>query len=156
VLRPGPPPDHPELATALDLLSERGRKPEHVLDALGKGLREWLADGLVESGVLRQEKHRVLGLFPTKRLPAADTAHETTVRERVLAALNGAEPDEWTAAMVALLAALNAVTTLFDVPDKRAARRRAKEIAEVQWAAVAVHKAAVAATFGPPRPPVTL
>jgi hypothetical protein len=39
------------------------------------------------------------------------------------------------------VSALNAVTTVFDVRDRRAARRRAKEIAEGNWAATAVRKA---------------
>lgn len=142
VMVPGPAPANPVLARGLDLVADRaGRKPEQVLQPLGKGLREWLADALVDAGVLRREKHRVLGLFPTTRLPAQDTAHETAVREQVWAALNGARPDPRTAAMIALLSALNAVTTVFDAPDKRAVRKRAKEIAEGQWAANAIRKA---------------
>jgi hypothetical protein len=142
VLESGPAPAHPVLAAGLDVLSGReGRKPDHVLDALAKGLRERLADGLVETGVVRRERHKVLGLFPTERLPAQDPAHEATVRQRIGAALDGATPDARTAALIALLSALNAVTTVLDVADKRAARRRAKEIAEGQWAATAVRKA---------------
>jgi hypothetical protein len=139
---PGAEPGHPALLAGLVTVGDRaGRKPENVIDALGKGLRDRLADGLVEAGVLRREKHRVLGLFPTRRLPANDVTHERTVRERIAAALGGATPDDRTAALVALLSALDAVTTVFQVPDKRTAKRRAKEIAEGQWAAAAVHKA---------------
>jgi len=142
VLRPGPAPAHPVLAAGLAALADQaGRKPEHVIDRLGKGLRDRLADGLVEAGVLRREKHRVLGLFPTRRLPAQDVTHEAEVRSRIRAALAGATPDERTSALIALLSALKAVTTVFAVADKRAARRRAKEIAEGQWAATAVRKA---------------
>ncbi|MGH3759261.1 GOLPH3/VPS74 family protein [Actinophytocola sp.] len=142
VLRTGPAPAHPVLATGLDVLRDReGRKPEYVLNALAKGLRERLADGLVEAGVLRREWHKVLGLFPTRRLPARETGHESAVRERIGSALDGATPDERTAALIALLSALKGLTTVFDLPDKRAARRRAKEIAEGQWAAAAVRKA---------------
>jgi hypothetical protein len=142
VLVPGPPPSHPVLAEGLAVLDGReGRKPEHVIDKLAKGLRDRLADGLVHAGVLRHEKRRVLGVFPTHRLPALDVTHEAAVRERIAAALSGAAPDERTAALIALLSALKAVTSVFEVPDKRAARRRAKEIAEGQWAATAVRKA---------------
>jgi hypothetical protein len=142
VLQPGPALEHPVLAGGLATVEGReGRKPEQVIDALGKGLRDRLADGLVDAGVLRREKHRVLGVFPARRLPAQDVAHEATVREQIRAALDGATPGERTAALIALLSALNAVTTVFDVPDKRAARRRAREIAEGQWAAAAVRKA---------------
>lgn len=142
VLRNGPAPEHPALAAGLDVLARReGRKPENVIDALAKGLRDRVADGLVEAGVLRRESHRVLGLIPVRRLPAQDSTHETTVRGRIVSALDGATPDERTAALIALLSALNAVTTVFDVPNRRAAKRRAKEIAEGQWAATAVRKA---------------
>ena len=142
VLRPGPDPTHPVLARALSLLSDKeGRKPDHVLGGLAKGLRERLADGLVQAGVLRRERHKVLGLFPSERLPAQDSTHEATLRQRIRAALDGAAPDERTAALIALLSALNAVTTVLDVANKRAARRRAKEIAQGQWAAAAVRRA---------------
>jgi hypothetical protein len=142
VLKPGAAPGHPVLDDALRLLSAReGRKPKDVLGPLAKGLRARLTGSLVDAGVLRREMRKVLGFFPTERLPARDATHETTVRERIAAALAGAEPDERTAALVALLSALNAVTTVLDVRDRRAARRRAKEIAEGQWAATAVRKA---------------
>lgn len=146
VLQPGPPPGHPVLDAGLATLEDReGRRPERVIGALGKDLRDRLADGLVAAGVLRRERHRVLGLFPTRRLHAQDGTHEAAVRERIQAALRGATPDERTAALIALLSALKAVTTVFEVPDKRAARRRAREIAEGQWAATAVRKAVEAA-----------
>jgi hypothetical protein len=142
VVTPGPAPENPVLARGLAVVSEReGRKPESVLQALGKGLRERLSDALVDAGVLRRESRRVLGLVPVQRLPAQDGSHEATLRERIWVALNGAQPDPRTAAMIALLSALNAVTTVFDAPNRRAVRKRAKEIAEGQWAASAVRKA---------------
>ncbi len=142
VVRPGPAPAHPVLAAGLGVLADReGRKPDRVVDRLARGLRERVAAGLVEAGVLRRERRRVLGLFPAERLFARDTAHEAAVRERISAALAGAAPDERTAALIALLSALKAVTAVVDVPDRRAARRRAREIAEGQWAAAAVRKA---------------
>jgi Golgi phosphoprotein 3 (GPP34) len=129
-LRPGPAPTHPVLTRALALLSDKeGRKPDHVLGGLAKGLRERLAAGLVQAGVLRRERHKVLGLFPTERLPAQDSTHETTLRQRIRAALDGAAPDERTAALIALLSALNAVTTVLDVRTSArpgAGRRRSR------------------------------
>ena len=142
VLRSGPAPEHPALTTGLEVLTSReGRKPQHVLDALAKRLRERLADGMLETGVLRREWRKTLGLFPSQRLFAQDTAGRPADRERFRAALDGATPDERTAAIISLVSALNAVTTVFDVHDRRAARRRAKEIAQGNWAAAAVRKA---------------
>ena len=142
VVTPGPAPANPVLARGLEVVTEReGRKPEHVLQALGKGLRERLSDSLVDAGVLRRETRRVLGLVPVQRLPARDGSHEATLRERIWAALKGVQPDPRTAAMIALLSSLKAVTTVFDAPNPREIRKRAKEIAEGQWAATAVRKA---------------
>src|SRR5918997_7153643 len=56
VVTPGPAPENPVLARGLAVLSEReGRKPEKVLQALGKGLRARLTDTLLDAGVLRRE-----------------------------------------------------------------------------------------------------
>jgi hypothetical protein len=145
VLRPGPLPAHPGLATGLcGLSAQQGRKPEQVLDALGRGLYEYLASGLVAVGELRWERHRAFGLFPTQRLVTHNPTRTTLIRGRVWAALVGAEPDPRTAALVAVLSALKMVTAVYDAPDKSAVRRRAKKIAEGQWAATAVRKAIVA------------
>lgn len=142
VLRQGTAPEHPVLTTALETVrAKEGTKPKDALSSLAKGLKDRLADGLVAAGVLRREQHRTLGLFPTTRLPAQDTRHEASVRERLAAVLDGAEPDQHSAALLALLHALDAVTTVLDVPDKRAAKKRAKEIAKGQWAPAAVRKA---------------
>jgi Golgi phosphoprotein 3 GPP34 len=142
VVKPGPAPGHPVLADALQLVARyEGRRPKDVIGKLSQRLRERLADGLVATGVLRREKHKVLGLFPTERLPALDSGHEAGVRGRIEAALGGAQPDERSAALIALLLAIRGLTYVFAVPDKRAANRRAKEIAEGQWAAAAVRKA---------------
>ncbi len=142
VVEPGAAPGHPVLDDALRLVSAKsGRQPKDVVGALSKGLRARLADGLVSVGVLRREKHKVLGLFPTERLPALDSGHEADVRGRIRTALEGGEPDERAAALIALLTAVNGLAYVFDLPDKRAAKRRAKEIAEGQWAATAVRKA---------------
>lgn len=146
VVRDGPGAEHPVLLAALGTLREKeGRKPDQVLGTLAKGLRDRLVDGLVADGVLRREKHKVLGLFPTRRLPAADPAHQAKVRADIRAVLLGdREPDQRTGPLIGLLSALDAVTKVVDVPDKRTANKRAKEIAKGQWAAAAVRKAVAA------------
>ncbi|WP_241996262.1 GPP34 family phosphoprotein [Kribbella antiqua] len=54
----------------------------------------------------------------------------------------GRQPDERTGALIALLSALNVVPKVVtDAVDKRALRKRAKEIAASDWAADAVKKA---------------
>ncbi|MGQ0841445.1 GOLPH3/VPS74 family protein [Actinokineospora sp.] len=145
VVRPGDVPDHPVLADAVSLVAElSGSTPARVLEKLAKGLRDRIVDGLVVGGVLRREKHRVLGIFPTERVPAQDTAHEAQVRARLHAVLTGAAPDPRSAALISLLQALEVLTSVIEVPDKRAARKIAKDLTESEWAAGAVRKSVAA------------
>src|SRR5690606_4267642 len=105
---------------------------------------------LAERGVLRREEGRVLGIFPTTRWPAADTRHEDAVRadlRRVL--VEGGDPDERTAALVAVLSATGQEGRVlaaggsgggeeWTAARRRAADRRAKEIARQSWGSEAV------------------
>jgi len=120
-----------------------GKKPKDVIGNLSKRLRDQLLTRLAERGVLTADHGRVLGLFPVTRWPATDARHETEVRARLDSALRiGTTPDERTGALIALLSALNVVPKVVrDAVDKRALRRRAKEIADSDWAADAVKKA---------------
>jgi hypothetical protein len=85
----------------------------------------------------------VLGLFPVTRWPAQDARHEDELRLALDNVLKlGAEPDDRTAALVALLSALNVVPKVVpDVVDKKALKRRVKEISGSAWAAEAVRQA---------------
>jgi hypothetical protein len=54
----------------------------------------------------------------------------------------GTRPDERTGALIALLSALDVVPKVVtDAVDRKALKRRAKEIAESDWAAAAVRRA---------------
>lgn len=147
VVRDRTPTGEPLLDEALRRCGEReGKRPDNVLQALGKGLREELLTGLAARGVLRAEQGRVLGIFPTTRWPAADSRQETQLRELVIGALiNGTTPDERTAAVIALLSAVDAAHKVIDTAafgaDKRLVKKRAKTIREGAWAAGAVVKA---------------
>jgi hypothetical protein len=60
----------------------------------------------------------------------------------VLRALTGSEtPDERTAALVSLLLGTDLVRKVFPEQDRRALRRRAKEISESEWSGAAVKRA---------------
>lgn len=128
---------------ALEIIDDKeGRKPQNVLGALAKQLRDRLLARLADRGVLERREEMILGLFPTTRWPAADAAAEAEVRSKLDAALLlGKEPDPRTAALVAMLSAIDSVQKVVDAPDRRAVRKRAKEIAESAWAAEAVRKA---------------
>ena len=129
----------------LDLLDTR--KPKNAIYKAGQGgfarrLRETLQQGLAARGVLREEQVKVLGLFPSTTWPAHDPAPEVAVRQRVLTALTeDAAPDESTSALVSLLLATDLIRKLFPDQDRRALKRRAKEISESEWAGSAVKQA---------------
>ncbi|TDU91648.1 Golgi phosphoprotein 3 GPP34 [Kribbella voronezhensis] len=128
----------------LAMLAEKsGQKPKNLMSKLSKKLRDQVLARLVERGVLEADKGRVLGLFPVTRWPAKDARHEAEVRTALESVLKlGTQPDERTAALIALLNALNVVPKVItDAVDKKALKRRAKEIAESEWAAEAVRKA---------------
>ncbi|MGW2091864.1 GOLPH3/VPS74 family protein [Promicromonospora sukumoe] len=138
-------PSDPVRREILGLLD--GRRPKDAIRKVGQGsfartLRDALQQGLAARGVLREEQVKVLGLFPSTTWPAHDPAPEAAVREHVLAALTGdTAPDERTAALVSLLLATDLIRKVFPEQDRRALKRRAKEIAESEWAGAAVKRA---------------
>ncbi|GAA2217166.1 GPP34 family phosphoprotein [Promicromonospora sukumoe] len=138
-------PSDPVQREILGLLD--GRRPKDAIGKVGQGrvartLRDALLQGLAARGVLREEQVKVLGLFPSTTWPAHDPAPEAAVRERVLAALTGdTAPDERTAALVSLLLATDLTRKIYPDQDRRELKRRAKEIAESEWAGAAVKRA---------------
>lgn len=147
VVRDPSPTGDALLDDALTRLRDReGDKPKDVLRALAKRLRERLYGQLVERGILRAERGRILGLFPTHGWPAEDGRHEEALRADLQAVLlNGADPDERTGAVIALLHAIRAVRAGVDAREHSRSRRdvdrRAKQVAEDDWGSAAVRKA---------------
>lgn len=142
-------PADPLLRTSYDVVAEKSRSAQDLVNRLGKGVRDTLADRLVDRGILERVDGRVLGLFPTTRWPTADAAHEADVRRALTAALvQGQEPDERTGALVALLSSLDRAHKVVDRDGlpAREVRKRAKAIAEGAWAARAVRDAINAST----------
>jgi hypothetical protein len=122
-----------------------GKRPQSVLSGVGKGVRASLLDRLADRGILTKAEGRVLGIFPTTRWPASDSAHERAVHARLEDVLvKGASPDPRTAALAALLSAVDAAHKVVPSSDRRGVKRRAKEIRESEWAADAVGKAITA------------
>lgn len=129
-------PDDPLLADAGEAVRGSGkpRDAKHWVQRLPKALkplRSRLAERLVEAGVLRKERSKLLGLFPRTRYPEADPATEEALRSRLTAALvDGAEPEPRTALLVSLLVPLDLVKAVVPKEHRREAKRRAKEIAD--------------------------
>ncbi|MGH3316243.1 MAG: GOLPH3/VPS74 family protein [Nocardioidaceae bacterium] len=135
--------EDPVLDDALSRIAEKPRKPQSVVGALRKGLRARLYERMAAHGILRMEQGRVLGLFPTTRWPAVDSAHERQLRQALHDVLVvGVEPQPRIGAIVSLLYAINAVPKVVGSREnRRAVKARAKAIAEGAWAAAAVRKA---------------
>jgi Golgi phosphoprotein 3 (GPP34) len=145
---PGLTQPDPLLARAWATIAEKPRSAQDLVQRLGKGVREELQDRLVAKGILERRERRVLGLFPAATWPALDLAHEREVRDRLHAVLvQGLTPDPRTAALVALLAAVDQAHRVVPPGDLKASelKRRAKAVSEGAWAAKAVRDA-VAAT----------
>lgn len=120
----------------------RARKPEWWVGKLHSKVRDGVLARLTERGVLRLEQHKVLGLFPVRRYPAADSARENAARTRLdMVVVKGVEPDTRTAALASLLDACGLAKRMFPDIGRRELKARMKQINEGQWAGAAVRKA---------------
>jgi hypothetical protein len=146
VVRDSAPTGDPVLDAALTTVADRhGKKPAAAIKPLSKNLRRTLYERLAANGIVRAEEGRILGLFPTHRWPAQDAGHEAQVRERLTEALvQRVTPDARTAALVALVHALQCEHKVVDPQrhelSKRELRSRAEDIAKGDWASAAVRK----------------
>ncbi len=138
------PTGDPVLDDALARIAtaKKARKPEWWVGKLNSGVQGRLLDRLVERGVLRRERHKVLGLFPVRRYPTLDAGLESAARSRLRSAVeHGTEPDARTAALAALLDRLRPGPA--DVPGHgpQAAQGPDEAIERGQWTSDAVRKA---------------
>ena len=128
------------------VIAHQGKKASTVIRPLSKNLRQTLYRRLADSGVVRAEQGRILGVFPAHTWPAQDASHEAEVRRQVTQALvQQTAPDTRTAALIALLHALKCEHKIVDPRQfglsKRELAARAGEIAEGNWASEAVRTA---------------
>lgn len=137
------------LDAALAAIAEKGPelKVRAGLDRARRAASDATTRSLVERGLIREETKKVLGLFPVTRYPEADGTAETELRQRLAdVVLDGADPDERTAALVALLHGARLHRLVFAKRDRRVVDRRMAEIADGQWVQPAVRRAIDEAT----------
>ncbi|MER7753710.1 GPP34 family phosphoprotein [Kitasatospora sp. NPDC097643] len=97
---------------------------------------------LCERGLVTEQRHRALGLFPVRRYPEADGTAERELRERLAAVvLHGADPDPATAALIALLHAARLHHLAFPELPRKQVEPRFAEIADRDWAGDSVREA---------------
>jgi hypothetical protein len=141
VLDPTPPGD-PVLDRALvTIVGSRPAKPEQLIAKLRKRLRTTLLERLCAAGALHRSTRKIMGILPRTSWDSVESSREKELRRRLQDALVAdATPDLRTAAVVSLLAAVNAAHKIVN-GDKKAVKARAKEIAAGDWASAAVKKA---------------
>jgi hypothetical protein len=141
VLDPTPPGD-PVLDRALvTIVGSRPAKPEQLIAKLRKRLRTTLLERLSAAGALHRSTRKIMGILPRTSWDSVESSREKELRRRLQDALIAdATPDLRTAAVVSLLAAVNAAHKIVN-GDKKAVKARAKEIAAGDWASAAVKKA---------------
>jgi hypothetical protein len=127
-------PSSPALAAAWDVVHSEDRSIKHWVNKLPgklKPIRGTVASGLVERGVLDEQRHKRLGLFPSVRYPALDPRPEAELRAQLRAVLvDGAEPSPYIASLLGLLVPLDLVKRVVDRSERKQATARAKAIAE--------------------------
>jgi Golgi phosphoprotein 3 GPP34 len=136
--------------------AKKARKPAWWVGKLNRGIQKRLLDRLVERGVLRRQRHKMLGLFPVRRYPTLDAGQESAARSRLQSVVaHGTQPDARTAALAALLDACGLARRTFPEMDRKQLKARMKELGEGQWTSDAVrtaiksiHAGVAAATVG--------
>lgn len=123
----------------------RGRRKRRVTEWLTKDQSKAVAaalECLCERGVVVEEKHKALGVFPIRRYPEADAAVERELRDRLrVVVLEGAEPDTRTAGLIALIHSAKLHRLAFPDGHRKEIAARMEEVATGQWAAESVRSA---------------
>ncbi|HET6858711.1 MAG TPA: GPP34 family phosphoprotein [Streptomyces sp.] len=147
VLSPAPVGD-PTLDAALADIAgrEKPAKTKDWIQRLKKGGVAGAHQGLLSKGLIREETKKVLGLFPVRRYPEADGSVEAALRQRLHDVVwGGAEPDERTATLVALVHGAKLHRLAFPDADKAATKSKMEAVAHGQWVGPAVRRAVKAA-----------
>jgi len=127
-------PGEPALAAAWDAVHGEERDARYWVNKLPgrlKPIKGLVAAGLVERGILNEERHKRLGLFSSVRYPELEPGPEQELRTQLRAVLvDGAEPSPYIASLLGLLVPLDLVKRVVDRSERKPAMARAKEIAE--------------------------
>lgn len=141
----GPPAMRPPISSSVrrGTTSTKPRAVQSVLASAGPTLRAPVLDRLVEHGHLVRTERRALGIFPASVLSEGSTGRRTEVIAEMRSVLvDGTEPSERIAAIIALVSASGGLPTLYrEIPWSGQTATRAKEIERGDWAAGAAAEA---------------
>lgn len=131
------------LRAAWTSVQDKPRGVQTVLPAIGPTLRQPLIDRLVARGDLREEKAKVLGLFPTTVLKDGGTGRRDALLADVRAVLvDRASPTPRLAALTGLLSASGTLPQFDpDIPWNSAVYTRAEELERGDWGAAGAAEA---------------
>jgi hypothetical protein len=120
-----------EVATQLRDGSRRRKLKGWVRKVGTTARRDQVRDRLVTQGLLLPEERKVLGVFPVTRHRVAATEEVERLAGAVRDVLAGGRPaDDRETALVALVGATAVVDRLVPRSERRAARARAKDLAD--------------------------
>jgi hypothetical protein len=142
----GVAPDDAILRASWDYLAARSRGVHATIAAIGPDLRGQVLGRVVDRGHLLRKRKKVFGFIPSQTLELG-SSRRATLLARVRATLvDGAEPDDRTAAITALLSA-SANLHQFDpeIPWTSSVIDRAKNLENGNWAATAAGTAVAGA-----------
>ncbi|WP_353648511.1 GPP34 family phosphoprotein [Nakamurella sp. A5-74] len=131
----------PILALAWNAFSDKPRGASAVIQAIDSKIKEPLLERLVAKGWVREERSKILGIFPSTKFPEADPRHEAELRGRIAGVLDGTDPDPRSAVLISLLSAADGLKALFPDADRKQLKARAAEVSDGEWAGAAVRQA---------------
>ncbi|MGH8875983.1 MAG: GOLPH3/VPS74 family protein [Stackebrandtia sp.] len=137
------PTAHPVLdEVSRQIATDKPRTPQGWTTMLYWKLSRQVVDTMVDRGLVRREKKKFLGMFPSTRHPSTSPSARTEIQQRLAsAAANGQAPDARTAALAALVHSLGMEKQALPELPSGEAKKALKSIADSSWASDATMKA---------------
>lgn len=141
----GSPMGDPLLDDALKVLNQEQHSVKHWLKELLNQLpdiRERVTRRLVDNGVLKVERHKVLWVFSSRRYPCIDNREEEEVLRRIRrTVLEDEIPDPRDIVLISLVYSCDLVDEIFSESERDAAVLRIAEISKMDLIGQAVNRA---------------
>jgi len=128
--------DDATLNRALDVIeqSKKDRSPKYWIGKIPhkiRDLQDRITDQLVQKNILRREGRSFLWVFEVNRYPTANAVPESEIRHRIRnIVLHDHPADETNVALISLMKACGLVNEVFSKDERKAAKRKIKELAE--------------------------
>ncbi len=136
------PVDVPDLQSAFERVWQRGRQaPKTVVTRLGRKQRKAVLATMQRDGLVRDARRRVLGI-PLERYELVDVARRDDLVARLRQVLLHDQPaDRVTGPLAGLLLAADQLGLVVERRERKAAKARAKVVADGDWASEGVRRA---------------